>query len=132
MIWKIKNPGMSNTEQTWYVSTNGGSGSHIEKTENSCWYERSPTCMVLFLVTIFVCILLCLDMCFGFSSGLKHLFSFLDCLYIRPGNSTVLKHEKLMAVLFSGIVFPSLLHQILGITYGLAKTIQLVFLCLAC
>ena len=130
MIWKIKEPGMSNTEQTWYVSTNGGSRSHIEKTENSCW--RSAACMVLFLVTIFLCILLCLDMCFGFSSGFKHLFSFLDCLHIRPGNSTILKHEKLTAVLFSGIVFPSLLHQILGIAYGWAKAIHLVFLCLVC
>lgn len=52
------------------------------------------------------------------------LFYFLKCLYIKPGNSTTLKYEYVDGCSFQRVVFPSLLHQIFGRTYSLAKAIH--------
>lgn len=81
--------------------------------------------MALPLVTILLYILLCLDMCFDFSIGLKYFFVFFSRVPIHKTRKFhYIKHEKVDDCSFQRVVFPSLLHQILGIAYSLAKAIH--------
>lgn len=117
MIRKTKEPGMSNTEQTWCVSSGGGSRSSAE-TKNPCcckirkmllvwacpndsssvhssfccccWFLKNLFCYFFVYASSFA--LICV--CFGFSIKLKHFLVFLDCQYVGPENSTMLKHEQ--------------------------------------
>ena len=73
---------MSKTEQTWCVSSSGGSRRRAEKIKNSCWYEsrKNVSGMAVLLVTIFLCKLICLKVCSGFSISLQHFVLFFRLL----------------------------------------------------
>lgn len=90
-------------------------GMRIEK---CCWYGSAASYCFLY-------VLLCLDMCFDFSISLKHFLVFSSRVHIHKTRKFhCIKHEKFNDCSFQRVVFPSLLHQVLGIAYSLAKAIR--------
>lgn len=64
-------------------------------------------------------------MCFDFSISLKHFLVFSSRVHIHKTRKFhCIKHEKFNDCSFQRVVFPSLLHQVLGIAYSLAKAIR--------
>ena len=126
MIQKTKEPGMSKIEQTWCVSSSGGSRRRAEKIKNSCWYESRKMFLVwLCSQFLFFCANFFALKCVLASLSVSNiLFYFLDCFYLRPSNSTTLQHEQVDDCSFHWDSFFFLYYQILGIAYSMAKAIH--------